>query len=536
MAKKSLKKPKQLSVFISYASEDRELAAAFEAELLQLFAVTPTLSPIKVFRDVGISKGVDYRAAINSALSAADVLLVVLTDRLKPSFAYPGFEVGFFTKSLEERPKIFGEADRKILPVCIGAENPATLEYLQAIEVKEDHICKISHLAPEAADAALPGGVDNPVFSLLANISDTIVDVLGDHHAGGGGFSKADETWRTKLLASAARLYSSIRAYLEGRISSETYPERKVVVHTDTPPVIGDQGVDLSKAKIELFGSSFQVFGFPEGEIREFDWAGFLKKMPAEMSGTWGEGIRTLVTNSLQGSDENYHVVASSKGNDAYRLFVARIVTYVSKRTEIHIYIVKMVLRHYGDPLTSRLLSAINVGLQFRFMFLEERSEFRPAKFEYPMMVDASKEMEAWKSSVAELLGHMNLILREAQDQHLMDPDLLDKIWGLGGGERVQQMMTTWENARVKLYSAAEDILTSTEKEFPSRQEPFRKALRELYEKTEVMNREYTLRALRAVAEEVGPAPAQVPGPGPAVAANGSQPQPATLSKPVALP
>jgi hypothetical protein len=51
-------RPEQISVFISYVSEDRELAASLEAELLQLFAVAASLPPVKVFRDVGsIGKG-----------------------------------------------------------------------------------------------------------------------------------------------------------------------------------------------------------------------------------------------------------------------------------------------------------------------------------------------------------------------------------------------------------------------------------------------------------------------------------------------
>ena len=530
MARRTTKRPEQISVFISYVSEDRELAASFEAELLQLFAVSASLPPVSVFRDVGsIGKGSDYRTVITNALNAADILLVVLTDRLKPSFAFPGFEVGFFARSLDERPKIYGNIDRKILPVCIGADSPSTLDYLQAIKVDEDQIVKVS---TQSTGAGLPGGSSNPVFALLANISETADAVLGKRGGAGGGVSKQDEQWRQKLTTSAARLNNSIQAYLESRVSSETYPERKIVVHCDTPPVIGATGVDLSGSRIDLVGNTFQVFGFPEERTRTYNWNDFIKKMPSDMSGTWSEGLRALVTNALQGSDDNYCVVAASSGNDAYRLFVSRVATYVSKKTEIHIYIVKMILRHYGDPLTSRLLSAINIGLQFRFMFLEDRSQFRPAKFDFPLAADVGKEMEAWKSAVTELLNHMNLILREAQDQHLMDTDLLDKIWGPGGGARVREMMAAWEKARSALYAAAQDVLSSGVSDFPATQEPFRKALRDLHATTQDMNRDYTLRALHAVVEEIGPAE-EMPAPAP-VSTVGARPQPG--ARPLALP
>src|SRR5262249_31305720 len=209
------------------------------------------------------------------------------------------FEVGFFARSLDERPKIYGNIDRRILPVCIGADSPSTLDYLQAIKVDEDQIVKVP---TQATGAGLPGGSSNPVFTLLANISETADAVLGKRGGAGGGVSKQDEQWRQKLTTSAARLNNSIQAYLESRVSSETYPERKIVVHCDTPPVIGATGVDLSPSRIDLVGNTFQVFGFPEERSRTYNWNDFIKKMPTDMSGTWSEGSGALLENALHGS------------------------------------------------------------------------------------------------------------------------------------------------------------------------------------------------------------------------------------------
>jgi hypothetical protein len=501
------KKLQQFSIFISYASEDKDLAASFEAELLQLFAYTP----VKIFRDVGIARGADYRKAIAAELNAADILLVILTDRMKPGFAYPGFEVGYFTKSLEERPKISGDQDRRIIPVCIGANSPATLDYIQAIKINSDEVVKIT-------DANMPSGQKgdgspadhlNPAYTLLSSISDIVTNVLGDRSAGKNdpASEARNKAIHDRLSSSAAKLYGNIFAYLQGRISSETYPERKIIIRTDAPPALLSDGADLSKAKVELVGNSFQVFGFPEDKIREFSWSDFATKMPGDTGGTWAAGIRALVTGALQGSNENYHVVATPKGDNAFRLFVSRIVTYVSKQTEIHIYIVQMIFRHYGDALTTRLLSAISIGLQYRFLFLESDSKFRPATFSFPMAMETSKELDFWKATVTELLTQLDLILREAQDQHLMDTDLLDKIWGSDGGPRVQEMMGTWDAARTKLYTAAQQILTTGPSEFENRKGPFRDALGELCAKTQIMNREYTLRALYVISKELETGP-----------------------------
>lgn len=516
-SKQSVERPKQVSIFISYASEDKELAATFEAELLQLFFSAASMSSVKVFRDVGISKGADYRKVIHSELDSADILLVLLTDRMKPSYAYPGFEVGYFVRSLTERPEIAPNIPRVLIPICIGATNPVTMNYIQAISVSKDQLFEIADTAASASSAALPPDDQNPIYSLLTSLTQIVDRVLGPGvSATTSGLSKTDAVLRQKLSTSAGKLYASVRAYLEGRISSEKYPERKIVIRTDQPPVLGVAGLDLSLATVELVGDSFQIFGFPDEKNREYTWKDFETKMPDGMGGTWSEGIKSLVVDAVNRGGENYHVVATAKGDKAFRLFVSRIVTYVSRRTEIHIYIVEMIVRHYGDPLTSRLLSAISIGLQFRFLFLENNSKFKPDNFDFPKATDETKEIDYWKAEVTELLSQMDLILRDAQEAHLMDADLLKTIWGAGSGPRLQGIMAKWVVAKNNLYNAALQILSSTSADFPSKQDPFRTALRDLCGGVADLNREYTLRALQAIGKElngsVTPASAVVPG------------------------
>ena len=478
------KPPKKISIFISYVREDIDLAASVHAELLQLFSFTP----VEIFRDVGIPPAANYQLTIDQKLEDSDILLVLITDRLKPTFSYAGYELGFFRRSMLNRPKIFGDVDRMIIPICIGAENPDALHYVQSIQVDPAKIYRIN-----SADIHADGG-QNPAATLLNAITGIVREILAIPHS---------PEIAARIQTSADRLYRVFGEYLQNRVSLESFPERKIVIRSDVPVKAVSGGVDLSATKVELIGESFHVFGFPEQNNREYSWEDFTNKMPADMGGTWAEGIKALIAGTLHSAEDNYHVVSNTKGDKAYRLFVSRIVTFVSQKTEIHIYIVKMVIRHYGSPLTSRLLSAVSIGLQFRFLFLEADSEFRPATFEFPMAVDSSKELEAWKSKILELMSQLDLILREAQDQHLMDSELLDKIWGHGGGPLVQQMMGVWEVARAKLYTCGQEILLSGAADFESKKEPFREALRDLCAKTEVMNREYTLRAVNSIASEV---------------------------------
>ena len=218
--------------------------------------------------------------------------------------------------------------------------------------------------------------------------------------------------------------------------------------------------------------------------------------MHPDLKGIWIEGIRLLVSEAIQGGGDNYHVVTTLKRDRAFRLFVSRIVTYVSQQTEIHIYIIEMKTKDYGDEDTTRLLRAVSLGLRFRFLVLEEKSEFTPAKLSFPVIT-----REMLMSKVTELLAQMNVILRDSQTAGLAEPSLLQIIWGDDGATKVGQLMAIWNDAHSDLYTKAHQLLACATDDFEERREKFLRALHAFCDQTEEMNREYTSRALHALAE-----------------------------------
>ena len=91
---------KRINIFISYATEDRDLVNS----IYNLLNETFTFAPLFIYRDVEIKQGKDYAEAIDRALDEADVLLVVFTERLKMSHSYTGYEVGYFNRSKLHHP------------------------------------------------------------------------------------------------------------------------------------------------------------------------------------------------------------------------------------------------------------------------------------------------------------------------------------------------------------------------------------------------------------------------------------------------
>jgi hypothetical protein len=479
-------KRKKVTIFISYAREDIELARCLEEELNRAF----TFGVEVVVDTKSIKLGDDFRLAINRGLDEADILLIVFTNQQKGSHSYTGYEVGYFSSSKAQRPFITNDIERAIIPFCLGSEFPGTAEYMQGVEIRPNDVFSLmADIASLSTDRPRKLDDRNPVLKLLLRIAEIATCVTG---------LGADEAaLRSNIRDAAQRLYETIFSYLQTRVYSESFPERKIIIRAGVLPRAADDEAVLSGAEIELVGRSFELFGIPETQRRVFTWCDFLSKIkPTELAPAWNEGMKLMVSSALHGDfDDNYHVVSSLKRDKAFRMFVSRIVTYYSGQTEIHVYVVEIKTRDYGDQVTTRLLKAISVGLKFRFLVLENQSPFTPESLSYPTV--------KMKPLVNELLQQMNLILRESRDARLEDPDILKRIFGEGGAVIVESNMRTWDDASTKLYQAANSLLGAGDPDSPTAKDPFLKALVHFAKATESMNREFTSKALKALDEEI---------------------------------
>src|SRR5262245_35859052 len=84
------------SVFISYASEDKELATAVEDALNQL--AKKTFFDVNIIRDIhNFDQGRSLKNQVLDLLESSQILLVIYTETLKKSHSYTGFELGAFS-------------------------------------------------------------------------------------------------------------------------------------------------------------------------------------------------------------------------------------------------------------------------------------------------------------------------------------------------------------------------------------------------------------------------------------------------------
>ena len=195
---------------------------------------------------------------------------------------------------------------------------------IQGVSIGGDEVYKVLKTKIESGSEPVVDE-DHPVFKLLARLSDLVMQTLG---TGNGRASKS-----TRVAKQASALYRIIHEYLQGRVSSETYPERKLIIRTSTRPDFGRDGVDLTKSSVELIGDFADIFNVTMGQTigREFSWLDLCEKIPSELRANFVAGIQLLATTVLKGGGDNYHVVTTVPRDKSFRLFVSKVVTDVSQ-------------------------------------------------------------------------------------------------------------------------------------------------------------------------------------------------------------
>jgi len=255
------------------------------------------------------------------------------------------------------------------------------------------------------------------------------------------------------------------------------------------------QGDPLEGAVLQFFGRSFDVFGLDAPSRGDLSMADFIQSISdPNMTAAWVEIIRSLVASAQAGDfGENRRVLTSSDHRRFFRLFVARSVLYYSGVNEIHIHVVEVKSRDYGDPTTTLLLKAISVGLQYRFLFLERTSEFSPASFYRTLINDFRKK-------VSTLVQELDYLLWLSKDAGLSDSHSLLLIYGDDPLADLDRQSESWEREKEALYASAYRVIgAQTSDALILEKADFLAHLTRFCAATYIMNRDFTSRVLRSL-------------------------------------
>jgi hypothetical protein len=495
----------KLHVFISYASEDAVLAQAINAELKTSFSQ----AMIRTTLDSEIKLGADWRTRLEEALSDADVLLIVATGRQKFSHSYTGFEVGFFSASKRDRERMkHFDSERLIIPIGVLEKLPEALSDIESLNLTgaltpflmdEDTLSSRQRVL-DSIEADISR---NPLMKLFMRLKEVVQTVhpFDDDLA---------EDFKKRARESANNLYLAFFGEFQKRVFIEKFPERKIIVRLPNNARISALGDLPPDTELEFIGESFQLFKINPPPDRKITWANFIQQIPHDDTSTeWTDIIKSLIVTAKHDDfAENRRLLASWDRKRFFRLFVSRSVLFYSGITELHIYVVEVKSRDYGDPTTTMLLKAISVGLMYRSLFLEGKaSQFSPVRIRATLPKDLPK-------AASEMLQELEFILWVSTDAGLALPENMTTIYGSFERGELERRFKEWDKLKAGLTSSALQVLRAANAdELEAAKAAFEDCLMSFCETTAPMNKEFLSHVLHLLEDIVRRPDASPPKP-----------------------
>jgi hypothetical protein len=357
--------PRILRVFISYAREDEKIAvAAFDAIRIALGTFAD------VFIDSALQFGLSFQDEIQKRLDETDLLVVIYSATMKPSYSFTGMELGYFI-GVMQRDQASGRR-RRMVPIYLDTP-PDLLAGNEGINIGISR--STLELSLEEYSAALKIDNDNRMVKFLSEFQE-IVDKLREENGFPKVVKRPDEL---DLCSLVRKMQLSIFSQLKTNPESTLKPQKQIAIKT-SDSALGSAGRDLP-ADASLIpvgtGNPMSIFGLASQEI---SWADFGKLTKnSKFRDSWIDAITSVVTSSLQSQLEvdNSQVIVSSDERHAFRVILTTSTRYFNGIREFNLYFVEYLRpRDFGDHATTLVLKGLELCCRFRFLFLEKNSEF----------------------------------------------------------------------------------------------------------------------------------------------------------------
>ena len=492
-----------LNVFLSYASEDSSIADALAKALRAAFVDHIDLSMMSEF-----PSGTKWRDLIQDSISQTDILIAIATGQLKPSHSFTGYEIGQFDYSLRDKPKMsrFPELKRGMIPFAVLTRVPDTTNEFEGIDIDPTQFRDV-RFDPTDLEANLAGMYDPnddrapeaKIYKLLRDIEDLINKT---EKSGQRRNAIAQTQARIQILQGHAKaLCKDIIGIMLNREKDVKIPKSKLIIRLD-PPRDGNGESDASeetrieRATLRIEGPCYEAFGLEENQPA-LGWRDFTAKADDEdVVFGWKQALNALISSAQNSNFVDNNVILSFDRKKVFRVFVSRIAVYYSDAAEYQVYVVEMLRSpDWGDRDTTILLKAMEVGLGYRFMFLEQTSEFSPAVFK-------ATNPAAFKERALKMLIGINLLLQIAEQYKLNEARTILNILGIDASNDVDEMYKTWNREKALLYTAARDVLKLNEVTNADK-DKFIEVVSSFGEHTNTMNLNYSTAVLRLLQRRI---------------------------------
>lgn len=133
---------------------------------------------------------------------------------------------------------------------------------------------------------------------------------------------------------------------------------------------------------------------------------------------SWRDAIASVIMSSYPDhiNVDNSQIIVSSDDSKAYRVILTTATRYYDDNREFNIYFVEALQRSdYGEPSTTLLLKGLELVCRFRFMFLEDASQFSAGSI-------LASQPGRIPELASRLLKELNLLRKDSRDAGLDDP------------------------------------------------------------------------------------------------------------------
>lgn len=400
---------KLLTIFLSYVSEDAPLAQAIGPRLSDTFRGSVDIRYMAEF-----PLGLNYRALINEAAEAADILLLITTGRKKPSHSYTGYEIGYFRRSQEARKCIDGtKIDRLIIPFSIFTGPPPAADEFQGIwmdaEVFKYRVEEVGKIDDKSKD---------PFFKLLERING-ILNKINETYPSW----EVEKRTHEQFTDQAKSFYKEVNDFMRSIPVSTAFPKPRLTLRL--PPDLTPKDIKIDDVRLSCSGPNPGIFAQGQSED-SVSWTDFSKRIGnPDIAFIWDDALRSLVSSILNDNfADTGHEVFSYDEKKLFRLFLSESRKFGDGSRELDVYLVEILHdKDVGDPKTTFLAAIISIAMAYRSLFVERNSP-------YSHNAIALLDEQEWKSTISELQRDLRLLYARSKEAGAFDPVWLTAIYG----------------------------------------------------------------------------------------------------------
>jgi hypothetical protein len=455
-------RPERLHFFISYAREDRRIAEAVEAMIKA--AMGPSAD---VFIDEALSFGVLFEDEIKKKLDETNVLVVVHSGILKPAFAFPGLELGYFIRSMAD--KTSEDFPRRIVPIYSGAP-PDAVRGQQGIDIGISR--ETLTMTVEEYSRTLARSIDwnHGAVKFLREFQD-LIDHIREKH----GLEVIRQTEEQRDSPERVRkMLLAIFSHLKTNEDpeSELKPQLQIKIKTNDVALgaVDDESLP-DDARLVGVGARkpLSIFGIQGGEIT---WGDFKQKVAQnKFHDSWIDALTTVVISSMRNlpAVDNSQIILSHNAMSTYRVILTTGTRRFNGDREFNLYFVEYLRRdESGDPKTTLLVKGLDLVCHFRSLFLEQNSKFSSVGATLAM-ADVTKK-SATRDFARSIERELNLLHRDALEARLDEP----AVWlGMVNSQVLLESSKAW----LPLESRIREVLAQVRRCEPPPTENCREAL-----------------------------------------------------------